>query len=221
MTHHSHHHHHRHEHEEEEEEEDDEVTWKNDLFEVKNTRLYCFNLFCPCVPIYDLYVHIVGGDPHHHKKTSHLGPTTGALSCLTCFVPSCLAANELVRRCIGRKEGSGDTDYFASQGSATWGETAEAALPMLSLMQGSLPSEVDSELLGKTEENMQGASCLCMMMGTMCLVPSVFMIRQAVESQMDHDPLESIWQTGLISLFAWPCALTQMQEEIAEHHTHK
>jgi len=216
-----HHHHHNHptdHHRHDDEDEDDGLTsWKNDLFEWQNARLYCFNLVCPCFSMQDIYRQII------HSKSSHdiHHPTTSAaLSLLSCILPSCLAVNEGIRWGRGRGEAANSNFWNDAQPHPHgWSETAEAALPILSMMHRSdhmpHPEDVDTEFIERVEGNMQGLTCIWVLMGAMCIVPYVFVSRRAVQAQMHHTPKEPLWETGLISLFAWPCALTQVQEELA------
>ena len=176
-------------------------------------RLYCFNLVCPCFPLHEVYLHLIKSE----SKDSPHPTTSGGLSLLSCAMPSCLAANEAVRWCF---MGSRELDEHQPTQQHTWTETAETALPILSMMHHGLfnrsqeaEEDLDTEFVERVEGNMQGLTCISVLMGATCIVPYVFLSRRAVQREMNHTPKESIWETGLISLFAWPCALTQIQEE--------
>ena len=62
-----------------------------------------------------------------------------------------------------------------------------------------------------------GAVCL----GTLCIVPTICWMRRTVEKRYDFMYPDPMWKTGLIACCAWPCALTQMQDEMNRYdHNH-
>jgi hypothetical protein len=110
-----------------------------------------------------------------------------AKSMLTCLLPCCLVG----RSVDGMVRGGGEeSNYFTAIFSTR------------------------SESNGWSEEVMAaGVGC----MGALCIVPTTFELRQAVEAKYHNDSHDSIWESGLISCCAWPCALAQMREEIGHY----
>ena len=197
-------------------------SWHHPLFEVSNGRYYCYNLFCPCAVLLKNYNHLLGIDSSYGAYSSAF---PSLCSCVCCFMPTCLCVNELIRKLSSQKmdeeQDHSLSSFFFGQGlqepnqQYSMSSATRAALPVLSMMsEGYDDGGHDPEFVQRVEGYMQGITCLWASIGTLCIVPSVFLMRQTVQQKLGHEEQESIWRTGLISCCAWPCALTQIAEEL-------
>jgi hypothetical protein len=68
----------------------------------------------------------------------------------------------------------------------------------------------NNELLEKIKFT---ATTLCL--STVCIIPATCLIRHVATTKYHHPHAqEPLWTTGIVSCFAWPCALVQTLDEI-------
>ena len=195
-------------------------SWHYPLFDVADMGSYCYNFFCPCSAFYTIYMKIL----EFEDDVLPSGSTT-LCSMITCSIPSCLTANEIVRFCLKKTAASKSVEhekednlssYFFDEEheepQASWSQTATAAVPILSTMTSQ--TAANPEYVDKVEDFMRDVTCLSVLIGSLCIVPSVCCLRVTVQNKLSHEEHESLWRTGLISCCAWPCAITQISKEI-------
>ena len=214
--------------------------WSRPLFDLTHLRYYCFNLLCPWTAIYEILERQMHVNPSDDDECSLCALHNGnrALtwpellqSCCTTWLPCCLVSNELVRCCANRTGHDDEDDQspfslswslLFGQGTPehhtplSWSETAHAALPVVPLLSMSSPDHPPEEAaVGGIVRGMQCAALQALCLGCVCLVPTTFYLRRQVDRDL-HYATEPVWRTGLIACCAWPCALSQIIDEMNE-----
>lgn len=201
--------------------------WSTPLCHLTSTSRYAFACLCPCTILSDILTQLLGlgtnvyspSDRHAHGYA----PTVSEICCslASCSFFPCLSAY--------RYTGAWPVDIFCNFfHHEEEEEEVEYQWPKGILNYICLVEE-EEEVVPSTLSNFHRfavPATLSLCLASVCLIPTTCIMRRTTTVKF-HRPndRESIWTSGLISCFAWPCALVQTMDEIkiqetAFHHRH-
>lgn len=196
-----------------------------DLFEPHLIPYYCVNLCCPWAAMYHLMDRLTMVSSSDSDTSNHLEPFSIVHSFLTCPLPCCLSLlsiGQSVSSFLVHHEPSNEQQQQQQQPP----QSSNNAHMWFPVPHGLHPIHEEEAQVGEehyideadeasvlTLSNMAAVSVCASMV---CVLPTICWIRRTINKKyhgLDQHS-ESLWQTGLITCLAWPCALTQMQNEI-------
>lgn len=195
--------------------------WRTPLCHCTSTTVsrYAFACLCPCGLVSDLAKQLVCPTPVAHPFALPTAPQVccNIMSC--CFFP-CLA---LYHGLYGHF--TWPYNFFGNHQEEEEEEEEESCcsqglLNYICVIESEEADTSPSSSEPFLHESLRfAATTLCL--STFCIIPTTCLLRHITTVKYHHTSMqEPLWTTGLVSCFAWPCALVQTMDEINMGNQH-